>query len=281
MFAYMGGKNVHTKWISPWIPSNFKTYVEVFGGAMWVYWKSDKVPVETNVYNDFNRHLSNIFQCASTQPARFREVLESYVIHLHNDDVFEEYKNEVFLYFDKDFTIPNVELAAKYIFCQTQTFAGNTNLTRDSKIYKHPTETAQGKPYTQKYNSFINKLKDSDYLKKLDRLSVENMDCRELIKKYDSKDTFFYIDPPYYNMESYYTSHDFGHDDHMELCEMLKTTKGRWALSYYHFDELGTLFPRHQYEWHHERTYSVNARTTEAVRIELLIMNYKTGLSFL
>ena len=27
----------------------------------------------------------------------------------------------------------------------------------------------------------------------------------------------FIIDPPYYNMESYYTSHAFGHDDHVEL----------------------------------------------------------------
>ena len=186
MFAYMGGKNVHTKWISPWIPSNFKTYVEVFGGAMWVYWKSDKVPVETNIYNDYNRHLSNIFQCASIQPDRFREVLESYVTHLHNDDVFEEFKNEVFLYFDKDFTIPNVELAAKYMFSQTQTFAGNTNLNRDRKIYKSPDPK-------HKFVTYIEKFSQSNYLKKLERLSVENMDCRELIKKYDSEDTFFFL----------------------------------------------------------------------------------------
>ena len=277
----MGGKNVHTKWISPWIPSDFKTYVEVFGGAMWIYWKSDKVPVETNVYNDYNRHLSNIFQCASSQPRHFREVLESYVNDLGNDELFEEYKTDVFDVFDTEFITPDFPLAAKYVFLQTQTFAGNTNLTRDSKIYKHPDVDIHGRPYTQKFISFINKIKDSDYIKKLEKLSVENMDCRELIKKYDSKDTFFYIDPPYYNMESYYTSHDFGHDDHVELIELLKTTKGRWALSYYFFDDLPRLLPRNKYEWHHERTYSVNARTTDAVRIELLIMNYKTGLSFL
>ena len=274
MFAYMGGKKVHSKWISPYIPSNFNTYVEVFGGAMWLYWMSNKIPVETNVYNDFNRHLSNIFHCASSDPTHFRDVLESYVDDLYNEDLFEEYKTDVFDAYDTKFIIPDFSLAAKYIFCQTQTFAGNTNLTRDSKIYKSPDPKHKFVTYTEKFSQ-------SNYLKRLNSLSVENMDCRELIKKYDNEDTFFYIDPPYYNMESYYTSHAFGHDDHMELCEMLKTTKGKWALSYYHFDELGTLFPRHQYEWHHERTYSVNARTSESVRIELLIMNYKTGLSFL
>ena len=270
----MGGKKVHSKWISPYIPSDFNTYVEVFGGAMWLYWMSNKVPVETNVYNDFNRHLSNIFLCASSDPTHFRDVLESYVDDLYNEDLFEEYKTDVFDAYDTKFIIPDFSLAAKYIFCQTQTFAGNTNLTRDSKIYKSPDPKHKFVTYTEKFSQ-------SNYLKKLHKLSVENLDCRELIKKYDSKDTFFYIDPPYYNMESYYTSHDFGHDDHVELIELLKTTKGRWALSYYFFDDLPRLLPRNKYEWHHERTYSVNARTTDAVRIELLIMNYKTGLSFL
>ena len=63
MFSYMGGKSLHASWISPYIPSNIKTYVEVFGGAMWIYWESNKVPVETNVYNDFNRHLVNVYAC--------------------------------------------------------------------------------------------------------------------------------------------------------------------------------------------------------------------------
>ena len=274
MFAYMGGKKVHSKWISPWIPSDFKTYVEVFGGAMWMYWMSNKVPVETNVYNDFNRHLFNIFHCASSDPHHFREVLESYVGDIGNDELFEEYKTDVFDVFDTEFIVPDFPLAAKYMLLQTQTFAGNTNLTKDSKIYNSPDPK-------HKFVTYLEKFSQSNYLKRLNSLSVENMDCRELIKKYDSEDTFFYIDPPYYNMESYYTSHAFGHDDHIELLELLKTTKGKWALSYYFFDDLVRLLPRNEYEWHHERTYSVNARTSESVRIELLIMNYKTGLSFL
>ena len=281
MFAYMGGKKVHSKWISPYIPSDFNTYVEVFGGAMWLYWMSNKIPVETNVYNDFNRHLSNIFHCASSQPNHFREVLESFVGALHCESLFEEYKKDEFDLFDTEFVVPDFPLAAKYIFLQTQTFAGNTNLTKNSKIYKHPTENIDGKPYTQKFNHVINKMTDKNYLKKLEKLSVENMDCREVINKYDSESTFFYIDPPYYNMESYYTSHDFGHDDHVELCELLKTTKGRWALSYYFFDDLPRLLPKDEYVWHHEKTFSGNARVSTAERTELLIMNYKTGLSFL
>ena len=278
MFAYMGGKKVHSKWISPYIPSDFKTYVEVFGGAMWVYWMSDKVPVETNVYNDFNRHLSNIFHCAASNPEYYQGVLTTYVPDISNEEMFKKYLAEIFGMNTQDQLSmkrrPNYAMAAKYMLCQLQTFAGNTNLREDTKIYRSPDPK-------HKFITYIEKFDQSKYLKKLDRLSVENMDCRELIKKYDSKDTFFYIDPPYYNMESYYTSHDFGHDDHVELIELLKTTKGKWALSYYFFDDLPRLLPRKEYEWHHEKTYSVNARVSTAERIELLIMNYKSGLSFL
>ena len=37
MFPYIGGKKHHSRWIDPLFPSESKTYVEVFGGAMWCY----------------------------------------------------------------------------------------------------------------------------------------------------------------------------------------------------------------------------------------------------
>ena len=37
MIPYIGGKNKMAKWIAPYIPNNIETYVEVFGGAYWVY----------------------------------------------------------------------------------------------------------------------------------------------------------------------------------------------------------------------------------------------------
>ena len=61
MVPYIGGKKQHSKWIDPLFPTDFSTYVEVFGGAMWMYWQSAKTPVQTNVYNDFNRKLMYFF----------------------------------------------------------------------------------------------------------------------------------------------------------------------------------------------------------------------------
>lgn len=267
MFPYIGGKSSHAKWISPYIPSDISTYVEVFGGAMWLYFQSDKTPVETNVYNDWNRHLANIFKC-SIDTDHHREVLESYICDIGSEEMFNEYRDEIFGIYDGEFHMPDYPLAAKYMLCQLQTFSGNTNFREDTKIYRSPDPKHKFVAYTEKFSQ-------PKYVKKLNRLTVENMDCRDLIHKYDDGDTFFYIDPPYYNMESYYTADDFDHDDHIELLELLKTTEARWALSYYHFDDLERILPRDQYLWHEQETYSQNARVSTAKRTELLIMNYQ------
>ena len=41
MLSYIGGKARMANWISPFVPSKIETYVEVFGGAFWVYINSD------------------------------------------------------------------------------------------------------------------------------------------------------------------------------------------------------------------------------------------------
>ena len=60
MIPYIGGKNKMADWIVPFIPKDIDTYVEVFGGAYWVYCKSDiyrNPKLKRIVYNDFNKFM--------------------------------------------------------------------------------------------------------------------------------------------------------------------------------------------------------------------------------
>tara|TARA_Y100000385_G_scaffold128496_1_gene133835 strand:- start:485 stop:1321 length:837 start_codon:yes stop_codon:yes gene_type:complete len=264
MFPYLGGKANHAQWISPYIPQ-CSTYCEVFGGAMWLYWQSDKTPVSTNVYNDLNRHLVNVFACASKDRKHYQEVLSTYVYDLGSEEMFNEYRNEVFEIYNNNFIIPDYPLAAKYMVLQLQTFAGNTGLQPTSKIYRSPDKK-------HKFNIYTEKLNQPKYVKKLSKLTTENLDCFDFIQKYDTADTFLYIDPPYKNHEKYYTQNDF--DKHNQLLELLKKTKNaKWALSYYEFDDLKDLLPPDEYVWHKQKTHSMNS-TNRGERTELLIMNY-------
>ena len=210
MFSYLGGKKFQAKWISGYFPKH-DTYVEPFGGAFWVYFVGN-INANNNVYNDYNRYLTNVFHCAKNNRSEFIKQLKSYKPQLRN--LFEKFHNEL-VPLTYDVELGDVETASKYMYIETQTFSGLT-------IEKAKFVDLKG-IYKSKYEQFIDKLENPKYTNKIDNITnIENLSYADCIKKYDSKYTFFYCDPPYFNMEDYYTK-EFGHDEHLKLSETLKS----------------------------------------------------------
>jgi len=78
MIPYIGGKQRMAPWIHGFIPNDIDTYVEVFGGAFWVYMKSDPdnpLAAKQHIYNDFNPYMVNMWRCASN-PKQFNKFIE-------------------------------------------------------------------------------------------------------------------------------------------------------------------------------------------------------------
>jgi DNA adenine methylase len=273
MFPYIGGKAHHVRWLQEFFPKH-NTFVEVFGGAGWVSVKSDRL-ADTCIYNDYNSYLANLYYCIVNKPTELLNIMNSIV---GSDSVtFKQYQRELFVDC-VPVVLGDVELAHKYIYIQTQVFSG-TALSATCVPYFVDIKSA-GK-YSSKYETFKKKLANETYRKNLNNITVENVDCCDLIKKYDSPDTFFYVDPPYYNMEFYY-SKDFPREKHEELANTLKAITGKFALSYYDFDDLKIFYPEYQYRWHKQDVYR-SASTRGALKHdhnnrgqEILIMNYLT-----
>jgi DNA adenine methylase len=259
-------------WIGGYIPNDIETYVEVFGGAYWVYVNGDfyKNPVlETVVYNDFNRYMTNLFGCCRN-PAKF---LDSMVgIIAQDSDLFYQYKKDVFENKNiSDIKIPDYEYGMKYAYIVTQIFSGlNPELGEYIDL--------QGK-YNSKFDAFRRRLQNPIVIKKLKKITnVENMDCADVIKKYDSPTTYFYVDPPYWKTENYYSLHDFDTDDHKRLADVLKNIEGRFSLSYYDFNLLHDWFPKNKYNWKlrdFTKPASAQRGKSQNKGTELLIMNYQ------
>ena len=77
---------------------------------------------------------------------------------------------------------------------------------------------------TDRYNKINGKHKNVRYY---------NIDYKDIIKKYDSENAFFYCDPPYYKKEHLYENHTFlKKENHIELSNILKNIKGKFLLSY-------------------------------------------------
>lgn len=280
MISWIGGKNRMAEWIDSFVPKDIETFVEGFAGMAWVYFNMDlsKYPnLKTVVYNDFNGLNSNLFSC-SKQYDRLWDELSLYPCQqVGVENTPPEYR-EMFNQFQKEIFSPELvitdenkfEVACKYVYVITQVFSGSKPATSKYIDYK-------GK-YRCKVLIFMDKLKNPVYREHFDRITfVENLDFEDVVKKYDSETTYFYMDPPYFSTEMYYSNHEFGRNDHERLANVLKQIKGKFSLSYYDFDLLHQWFPEDEYKWERKlfaKAAAAKKGQTQNMGEELLIMNY-------
>ena len=225
LIPYLGNKEKFSSFITPNIPTDISTYVEPFAGMFGVFFSLDfsKFKDIKFIYNDINHLNHNLFYL------------------LKNDRRFIEIVNGIKV--DKE----RYQKALKEIFTETDrmTFAINWLIVLTCSA---PNEI--GKDSWRGDTEFeVFKLKWKAYEPHLNKISeILNLDYKQLINEYDSKDTFFYLDPPYMGKEKYYINHDFDENSHYELSSILNSIKGRFALSYYYFDGIEELYPNCRFE---------------------------------
>ena len=307
IISYFGGKSSNTfiDFINKQIPKDgsVKTYLEPFSGSMGTYMDDDNMIFDTVIYNDKNRHQVNLFKCCS-EPEKFITYLENLskpfnLLYTDLKDplkkwdfykgIYKEYIKNSFLD-DMNFEIGDFEKAAIYAFLITS--AHNSVYPRGAGFngYKKDKDRL-------KLEVLIKKLKQNTYTKKLQSITeFNNIDFEELITKYDSEDTYLYLDPPYARFDEAKGEDDakrlfwygadkdgvFGPASHRRLLELLKNTKSRWSLSYYYFPLLEELLPRDKYRWTQKEVFRSSAqggnnsdlKKEQAKGVELLIMNY-------
>lgn len=279
MFPYIGGKAHHVKWMDQLFPTNIKKFVEVFGGAGWVSVKSQRVAIsDQRVYNDYNPLLANVFECFRLDAGRVLAVMNA--TPKSDLALYRQFQQELFVDLDwNTVKLGNFDLAVKYLYLQTQVFAG-TPLSSNNVPYF--TELKASGKYPSKYDTLKRKLADPNVCSRLKAITqVEQQDCVDLIHRHDSANTFFYVDPPYYKMEFYY-SKDFPREKHQQLADTLGNIQGRFALSYYDFDDLRQFYPEDRFYWHRQQVYRSAATRSAGNKnykqssrgTEILIMNY-------
>lgn len=287
LHSYFGGKTKFESFISPYVPKDFKTYIEPFAGSFAVYFILD-IPENCNIiYNDINRDQVNLFTCAKD----YNHLHELLTYHLNDPngllyckDIEFESKKEFYKkkYYDlknsnfrnDTFNIPDYERAVIYTFLLTSAFSSCSYTAAGFSGFNKE---------KLKILSFIKKLENKQIQEKLSKInSFESINFIDFIKKHDSEDTFIYLDPPYQHDSDkrsgwYGTKNEFGKEQHIELLNLLKNLKSRWALSYYYFKELEELLPQNEYRWKSKDFFRSSASFSEnksTKGTELLIMNY-------
>ena len=279
MLSYIGGKSKIGKWIKDYYPTDMETYVETFGGMFWCFFNMDlsKYPnLKRVVYNDFNPLNYNLFLClqnpsvllsaVNSIPCQERGVEDTPSIYKEQFDLFQK---ELFT---SGFTInyPDYDVAAKYAYILTSIFSGSRPETSGFIDLK-------GK-YKSKFLTFRDKLSKPDWVEHFNRISHFRLgDFGDVIDEFDSPTTYFYVDPPYWKTENYYSNHDFDVDDHKRLADKLTSISGKFSLSYYDFDLLSLWYPKETYTWEMKEFAKAASATKGKIQNmgqELLIMNY-------
>ena len=279
MISYIGGKSKIGKWIVPFYPTDMETYVEPFSGMFWCFFNMDleKYPnLKKVVYNDFNPLNYNLFQCVQN-PSELQRVMDEIEVQqvgvidtsIELKEKFNMFQSEIF---GEGFKVGNCDyiVAAKYVYVLSQVFSGSKPETSSFIDLK-------GK-YRSKYLAFRDKLSKPNWVDHFLKITdVENLDFQDVIEKYDSPSTYFYVDPPYWKTENYYSNHDFDRDDHERLASALNKIQGKFSLSYYDFELLHDWFPETKNRWEKKefaKAAAAKKGTKQNMGEELLILNY-------
>lgn len=204
--SWIGGKKALRGKILELFPEKeFKRYIEVFGGAGWVLFASDK-HAKMEVYNDMNGDLVNLFRCIKYHPETLQQELD-----------FIFMSREQFVNAKKQLEVrgmTDIQRAARFFILIKESFGTDLRSFRTS---------ARNIENAVEYLSAVSsRLKD---------VLIENLDFERLINTYDREDAFFYCDPPYYLTEKYYEV-KFVPEDHIRLKHCLERIHGQFLLSY-------------------------------------------------
>jgi len=271
MISYIGGKFRQASWINESIKSEITIYSEPFGGMFWTFFQTNR-KFDRVIYNDINPLNSNLFLCVRDHRT-FYEVVKD--IEPWDEERFNSYQNILFnsgndFEFKKD--EPDYNVGLMYSYIMTHIFCGGN--TKTSKMVK-PTY------HNSKFTSFKKKLTSPKWISKFDQITdVESLSYNEVLDKYDSELTHFYVDPPYFGTEKYYINHTFDStENHLKLSEDLKQIKGYFSLSYYDFEGLNSLYDPSEFSYS-ERGYKKSAgakkdNKVSGTGVEILIQNYE------
>ena len=127
----------------------------------------------------------------------------------------------------------------------------------------------QGKSYGNK--EYLNSNYESKYNDRLKHTTILNTDYKNLIKKYDSSNTLFYLDPPYEKSDKLYTHDSVPISD---VYNFIKNIKGKFVLSYNDSKEAKDLFKAYKIKRVKTR-YGLGAEGGQQnERTELIITNF-------
>lgn len=223
VLRYHGGKWKLAHWIISHFPVH-RIYVEPFGGAASVLLRKPRSWAE--IYNDLDGEIVNLFRVLRN-PAQARELIRLCKLTPYARAEFEA----------SCITADDpIEQARRTLF---RSAAGFSSIAATGK-WRTGFRARVTKSRTVPAADWINLPGALDAIVgRLQGVVIENESALDLLERYDSPETLFYLDPPY-PFETRYVRwageayrHEMTDDDHRELAKCVRGLKGMVIISGY------------------------------------------------
>ena len=249
---YLGGKFRLSKRIINKIEQiQHKIYAEPFVGMGGIFLRRTQIP-KAEIINDINGELVNLYRIVRRYPN---------TLYKETEFLFASRQEFERLLKTQPETLTDIERAARFFYLQNQAFGGKvTGQSFGVSIDR-----------TARFNFVKMQERIRNVAERLASVTIERQDFETFIKRYDTKDTLFYLDPPYWGNETDYGKGVFTRADFERLRDCLTGIKGRFILSLNDTPQVKELFKNFTIE-QTDVTYSIS-KPGCCNRSELIITN--------
>ncbi len=227
------GENSVT-WTSffPHIPLDAKHFCDVFGGSAAILINLHPYPVET--YNDIDSELVNFFATLRNHGA---ELIKAIGLTPFS-------REELIRACEPANNLSRLERARRFYVRARQTRTGLAQTSSEGR-WAHCVLTSRAgmAGAVSRWLGSVEGL--SEIAQRLQRVQIENAPALDVIRRYDTEQTVFYLDPPYvHSVRGDAAAYGYEMTDyqHRELAAVLGGIRGRAVLSGYRTDLYDDLF---------------------------------------
>ncbi|WP_247729910.1 DNA adenine methylase [Halovivax limisalsi] len=190
-FPYIGGKTRLAPWVIDHLPPH-TCYVEPFGGSASVLLNKPRSDVE--VFNDKDSDVVTFFRVARERPEELAEwcarVPFSEQLHTEWADAF----------FEGERPEDDVEHAGQWLFLRYSQYAGK--VARKSGFKRESPLDERGSRNARNWMNAPERI--AEVAERFRGVSIVHEDYQAILERYDSPETVFYVDPPYWKKEDLY-----------------------------------------------------------------------------
>lgn len=222
---YIGGKrNLARRLVDLIEATPHRTYAEPFVGMGGVFLRRRTRP-PAEVVNDWSREVATFYRVLQRHYVAFLDMLRFQITTRAEFDRLMAVDPE---------TLTDLERAARFLYLQRTAFGGKVD-TRHFGVSHH----RGGRFDVTRLGPVLEELHE-----RLAGVIIERLRWQTFLGRYDTPETLFYLDPPYFGCEDDYGRDMFPRHDFALMAELLAALKGRFILSLNDHPDVRRIFAR-------------------------------------